>query len=114
MSSDSSEGSGCIFGVVVFVGLCIWGGNAAKNYYDQAEAAKVKASSTPAVPTPIKCSSDHRFEKLEVYPIDMRADIALDTCTGQVCRTWSWSPKRPGTAWDTYQFEPLCSELAKQ
>jgi hypothetical protein len=58
------------------------------------------------------CSSDHRFQKTDIYPVAMRADIALDTCTGQLCRTWPWEAKAQGSPWAIYQSLPLCSNLS--
>lgn len=61
-----------------------------------------------------RCSSTHRFEKTEVYPMNLRADIAMDSCTGQICRTWSWEVKgaNPKSPWQTYADAPLCRDLA--
>jgi hypothetical protein len=66
------------------------------------------------VPKTTMCSANHRFERTEVYPVAMRADIALDTCTGELCRTWNWAPKGPGTAWGIYADLSLCSDLPNQ
>jgi hypothetical protein len=65
----------------------------------------------PVTPPPTPCSVDHRFERTEVYPISLRADIALDSCTGQICRTWSWHALQKNSVWATYEDAPLCSEL---
>ena len=77
-----------------------------------------KQASTPATATEAKpmkevasCSVDHRFERTEVYPIGLRADIALDSCSGKLCKTWSWEAK-PGTnPWQEYNDLPICSDL---
>ncbi len=31
-----------------------------------------------------------RFKTVEVYPVGMRQNLALDSHTGQMCRTWNW------------------------
>lgn len=74
------------------------------------------ADTKPPNPTHVEpvqhtCAVDHRFEKTDVYPITLRADIALDTCTGNLCRTWNWTAKQSGTVWSTYEDLPLCSSL---
>ena len=88
----------------------------AKAKADQAAADQRLAAGFVPKPKPTtrSCSTDHRFERTEVYPIPMRADIALDTCTGQLCRTWDWSVKSQNSAWVTYQSLPLCSDLPNQ
>ncbi len=79
-----------------------------------AATAKTEAANSSTTKAAAHCSTDHRFEKLEVNPINLRADIALDSCTGQVCRThdWFFQGQHTKTAWDTYAGAPLCSELA--
>lgn len=72
--------------------------------------AKPAAASNPAPQQ--MCKADHRFEKTDVYPVGLRADIAIDSCTGQLCRTWNWQPKGDReTVWTTYQYLPLCASL---
>jgi len=47
-------------------------------------------------------------------PWGLLPNIALDTCTGQLCRTWDWQlidPKGPGSG---YQDLPLCSSLPNE
>jgi hypothetical protein len=66
----------------------------------------------PPVPAP-RCAAD-RFVKTEAYPYNLRNDIALDSCTGQICRTWDWSAKGGNNAWVSYQNAPLCKDLAAQ
>jgi hypothetical protein len=46
----------------------------------------------------VVCKPDHRFERTEVYPVSLRADIALDSCTDQLCKTWDWTSKSPTNA----------------
>ncbi len=44
--------------------------------------------------------------------MNLRADIALDSCTGQICRTWPWVIKQGVTsAWSIYKDAPLCKDL---
>jgi hypothetical protein len=86
----------------------------AKAKADQAAADQRAAGLIPkSQPVTRTCSTDHRFERTEVYPLALRADIALDTCTGQLCRTWPWAAKTTN-AWSTYQDLPLCSDLPNQ
>jgi hypothetical protein len=59
------------------------------------------------------CTAEHRFERTEVYPIGLRADIALDTCTGSLCRTWPWQAKDANSAWSTYENLPTLFLLAE-
>jgi hypothetical protein len=81
---------------------------------DQAAADRRAARPAPkSRPVTRICSTDHRFERTEVYPQAFRADIAPDTCTGQLCRTWPWAPKTTN-AWSAYQDLPLSSELPNQ
>jgi hypothetical protein len=43
----------------------------------------------------------------------VRGDVALDTCSGQLCKTWEWvSPDKH--IQNSYQGLSLCSDLAKQ
>jgi hypothetical protein len=63
------------------------------------------------VPKKTMCSEPNRFERTEVYPIGMRADIALDRCTGKLCKTWSWQAKTDNSPWKTYEDLPECSSL---
>lgn len=48
-----------------------------------------------------------------------QTDVAFDTQTGQLCRTWEWSPaltneKQPWVEMKPGQFTPLCVELYKK
>jgi len=86
----------------------------AKAKADQASADQRAAGPAPQATAAIRIrSTDHRFERTEVYPLALRADIALDTCTGNLCRTWPCEAKTTN-AWSTYQDLPLCSELPNQ
>jgi hypothetical protein len=99
----------------VFIGAAVVNGVA--TVYHDYMAKQAPAGARAAVTEPVKsaphCSSDHRFEKMEVYPTNLRADIALDSCTGQVCRTWDWTPKNQNlnTPWNAHKYDPLCSTL---
>jgi hypothetical protein len=86
----------------------------AKAKADQAAADQRRATAPAPKPITRVCSVDQRFERTEVYPITMRADIALASCTGQLCRTWNWSSKNPSNAWAVYQDLPLCSSLPNE
>lgn len=84
---------------------------------DELNAPKTTPQTTqvkPPDPPAPKCASAHRFEKVEIYPMNLRADIALDSCTGQLCRTWPWEVKSSAgnSPWKTYEDAPLCRDLA--
>jgi hypothetical protein len=60
-----------------------------------------------------KCTGDHRFQQVDIYPVELRGDLALDTCTGQLCKTWKWTARSfAGGAHAQYEGIPLCSLLA--
>jgi len=58
-----------------------------------------------------ECSADHRFTNVDV-PL-AKGDVALDTCTGQLCKTWDWVSTVKSMQ-NGYQQLPLCSTLAEQ
>ena len=61
----------------------------------------------------LKCTGGHRFQPVEIYPVELRGDLALDTCTGQLCKTWKWSAQSvAGAAHAQYDSVPLCRLLA--
>jgi hypothetical protein len=60
-----------------------------------------------------QCSADHRFVNMSDLPLTVRGDVALDTCTGQLCKTWEWVSSLKNVQ-NSYQALSLCSELAKQ
>jgi hypothetical protein len=60
-----------------------------------------------------ECSADHRFVNMSDLPLTVRGDVALDTCTGQLCKTWEWVSTDTHVQ-NSYQSLSLCSELAKQ
>ena len=55
------------------------------------------------------CHADPRFQKVEVYPIGMRVNLALDVCTGNLCRTWNW---RTNGGQSPYNQLPTCASLS--
>jgi hypothetical protein len=64
----------------------------------------VQQSAEKKPPHPI-----NRFEKLQNF----RVDVALDTKTGQLCKTWQWiSTNRQNP--DSYEDLPLCIALYNQ
>jgi hypothetical protein len=98
---------------VIWLGLygCVWGFRELSDKWNSPSIVTAPpAGATPAI-LPTKCNQDHRFEKTETYPISLRADIALDTCSGKLCKTWSWVSKIPNSAYATYEDLPVCSEL---
>jgi hypothetical protein len=63
-------------------------------------------------PTP-RCNGGHRFQQADIYPAELRGDLALDTCTGQLCKTWNWTAHSAvGAAHVPYEGIPLCRILA--
>lgn len=50
-----------------------------------------------------------RFEKLQNF----RVDVALDTQTGQLCRTWYWQSTDRAHP-DSYEDLPVCVDLYQQ
>ena len=58
-----------------------------------------------------QCAAENRFRQTDVYPMVLWADIALDSCTGQLCRTWESKPKTANTPWESYADIPLCVDL---
>jgi hypothetical protein len=59
-----------------------------------------------------QCSADHRFVNMSDLPITVRGDVALDTCSGHLCKTWEWESSLKQVQ-NSYQALPLCSDLAK-
>jgi hypothetical protein len=114
----SDDGENVVLTLVVWgiFALVIYGGFAAyRDYVKPRLFPDATNTALPPAPPAPKCATDHRFEKMDVYPMNLRADIALDSCTGQVCRTWDWAPKITSgeSAWSTYESRPLCSDLLK-
>ena len=76
-----------------------------ENGCDQTEKTQPSPPARPEIHTrPIG-----RFEKLQNF----RVDVALDTQTGQLCRTWYWQStdrKHP----DAYEDLPVCINLYQQ
>jgi hypothetical protein len=59
-----------------------------------------------------ECSADHRFANMSDLPISVRGDVALDTCSGQLCKTWEWVSQDKHVQ-NSYQSLALCADLAK-
>lgn len=66
-------------------------------------------SATRPVPTR-ECAATHRFTSLDVNPM-VRGDVAFDTCTGKLCKTWDWVSTNKGIQ-GGYGSLPFCSDLA--
>lgn len=103
----------------VWVGLYAisWGYDALHKQWTERPAAAAAPNPIDAAlasPNQPKCAVEHRFEKTDVYPVSLRADRAMDTCTGKLCKAWSWvakDTKDTNSMWATYQDLPVCSEL---
>lgn len=52
-----------------------------------------------------------RFKPVEVYPVGMRVNLALDSYTGQLCRTWNWQTNGGKSPWNHL---PTCASLNGQ
>lgn len=52
-----------------------------------------------------------RFKTVDVYPVGMRVNLALDTSTGQLCRTWNW---QTNGGQSPYNHLPTCASLTGQ
>lgn len=74
----------------------------------QANGCEEKAPQTVAAPTPMPPT--HRFENVSG---NGSPGIALDTLTGQWCRTWDWSYKAKPDA-DSLNTLPTCLSLFQQ
>jgi hypothetical protein len=58
-----------------------------------------------------KGGDPQRFKTVEVYPVGMRQNLALDSYTGQMCRTWNWQTN--GGRSPSNHF-PTCASLSGQ
>src|SRR5215469_10009797 len=65
---------------------------------------------TETSPRPVENRSHPigRFEKLQNF----RVDVALDTQTGQLCKTWGWASTNRNNP-DPYENLPTCESLYK-
>jgi len=52
-----------------------------------------------------------RFKTVDVYPVGMRPHLALDSDTGQLCRTWNWQTNGGRSPWNRL---PTCASLSGQ
>ena len=75
----------------------------------------LSAGMVPKAPNNLRrqCSADHRFSNMSDLPVTVRGDVALDTCTGELCKTWEWVSTVKQVQ-NSYQSLPLCSDLAKE
>ena len=97
--------------LVLFAGLLFLADPYSCN--DTSSQTAQPTTSQAATPAPASqfCPADHRFQKVEVYPISLRSDLALDSCTGQLCRTWDWHAVTKNSIWSTYEDLPTCASL---
>ena len=75
--------------------------------------AKGAHSSTAEIPctATIKSGNPQRFKTVDVYPVGMRQNLALDSSTGEMCRTWNWQTN--GGRSPSNHF-PTCASLSGQ
>lgn len=59
----------------------------------------------------VKGGDPNRFKTVDVYPVGMRQNLALDSSTGQMCRTWNW---QTGGGRSPYNGFPTCASLSGQ
>jgi hypothetical protein len=72
-----------------------------------AAQAKSTATVTPEAPKP--CQADHRFVKSDIPGLN--GSMALDSCTGQLCKTWAWVAVSPKSSAKQFEALSLCAEL---
>lgn len=71
-----------------------------------------QAGSAQAQPGTIRQLSPlHRFERITGGPID--AGMAVDTVTGQLCRTWNWNFRNKSLS-GSVDTLPLCVDIYRQ
>jgi hypothetical protein len=70
----------------------------------QADGCNPATSTPKASPKP----PVHRFENVSTVGAE---GIALDTVTGQWCRTWDWMPRDPKAPRDGLSSLPTCESL---
>ena len=59
------------------------------------------------------CNHGPRFVEVATDLAEMKGDLALDSRTGQLCKTWKWTPQTlPEAAHARYGELPLCEFLA--
>lgn len=73
----------------------------------QSDCDNTKQSAPPVQSVERKPSHPiNRFEKIQNF----RVDVALDTKTGQLCKTWEWQSTNRQNP-DSYENLPLCVDL---
>jgi hypothetical protein len=111
--ADSAGGwlAVAFFGGVVY--LCVVGGEETWRRYSSHPAPTHPVQ--VQVQAPVKksrvCATDHRFTDPVGLPYSIRGNVALDGCTGRLCKTWSWEMK---VGHSPYQDLPLCSDLPNE
>lgn len=75
---------------------------------DQLEHASSQSSPRPSVASETRTHPIGRFEKIQNF----RVDVALDTQTGQLCKTWPWQSTNRNSV-DPYETLPTCDVLHK-
>jgi hypothetical protein len=87
--------------------LLVVGGYWVVSRVGQVSHAHFKGSAVP------QYNHEGRFRQVDVFPAELKGDLALDSNTGQLCKTWKWSSQTPpGAAHARYEGIPLCSSLA--
>jgi hypothetical protein len=69
-----------------------------------------QSQSAPKPPWLTK-SERHPIHRFENVPTVGASGIALDTVTGQWCRTWDWVPRNPNAPLDGLSTVPTCIGL---
>lgn len=80
------------------------------------DATRPQSQNQPSTAVPSEkvqsTSADRqRFKTVEVYPVGMRQNLALDSYTGQLCRTWNW---KTNGGKSSYNGLPTCASLSGQ
>src|SRR5438309_9126368 len=57
------------------------------------------------------CDATNRFHLTEAYPLGEKTGLALDSCTGQLCRTWDWGYSDKRHAQGSLDSVPTCVSL---
>ncbi len=89
-----------------------------KTYEDYVEALttwKVRKLTDPASPPvpALRPSTLRRFERVSDRDPADTSQLALDTVTGQLCRTWDWSFKNQSLN-GAFDKLPLCVDIYRQ
>jgi hypothetical protein len=60
-------------------------------------------------------NNEHRFQQVDVASTNLRVDLAFDTCTGRVCKTWEWNAQTSDDPFHApYRNVPLCATSSNQ